>query len=172
LLSSPLTPPFLDWPRIPYDGVGCLVERDGKLLLVRDHRGRWSTPGGHLDFRESPAACATRETLEEAGVPVTDIQFVAITNDVLDDVDRHYVTIWMRGEAVQSQISIEDSAEIVEAGWFYPHELPGPLHKFFENLMAGNCMPPSPGNIPNSLRLAAELAQSRPNSFWEQSPDA
>jgi ADP-ribose pyrophosphatase YjhB (NUDIX family) len=92
--------------------------------------------------------------LEEAGVAVTDVQFVAITNDVLEDVDKHYVTIWMRGEAAQSQTLIKDAAEIAEAGWFYPHELPKPLHAFFEN-----------------LRLVAELAQVRPNSSLEQSRD-
>jgi 8-oxo-dGTP diphosphatase len=170
-VSSPLAPPFLDWPRIPYVGVGCLIERDGKLLLVRDHRGLWSTPGGHLDFQESPAACAARETLEEAGVLVTDVQFVAITNDVLDDVGKHYVTIWMRGEAAQSETAIEDAAEIADAGWFAPHELPKPLHVFFENLMAGRCMPTSPENVPPSLRIAAELAQVLPNSSLERSRD-
>jgi 8-oxo-dGTP diphosphatase len=40
--------------KIPYVGVGCIVVRDGNLLLVRNQRGLWSTPGGHLDFGESP----------------------------------------------------------------------------------------------------------------------
>ncbi|MEP7311926.1 MAG: NUDIX domain-containing protein [Pseudomonadota bacterium] len=158
---SSLAPPFLDWPRIPYVGVGCLVELNGKLLLVCDHRGLWSTPGGHLDFRESPAACAARETAEETGVAVTDVHFVAVTNDVLDDVGKHYVTIWMRGEATQTETAIGDSAEIAEVGWFAPQELPRPLHAFFENLIAGRSMPPSPENLPDSLRFAAELAQDR-----------
>jgi 8-oxo-dGTP diphosphatase len=171
-VTSQLAPPFLDWPRIPYVGVGCLVEHDGTLLLVRDHRGLWSTPGGHLDFRESPASCAARETLEEAGVTVTDIHFVALTNDVLDDVGKHYVTIWMRGEATHPETAIGDTAEIAQVGWFAPNALPRPLHAFFENLLAGRCMPPSPQNAPASLLLAAELAQVRSTSLPDLSRDS
>ena len=53
------TIPDSTWPNIPYVGVGCIVVRgDGQLLMVQNHRGRWSTPGGHLDFGESPAECA------------------------------------------------------------------------------------------------------------------
>lgn len=43
------------WPRVPYVGVGCIVMRQDKILLVKSHSGWWSTPGGHLDFGETPA---------------------------------------------------------------------------------------------------------------------
>jgi 8-oxo-dGTP pyrophosphatase MutT (NUDIX family) len=69
--------------KIPYVGVGCIIVRDGKLLLVRNQRGFWSTPGGHLDFGEAPDVCAARGAFEETGVTVSNVQFVAITNDVL-----------------------------------------------------------------------------------------
>ena len=84
--------------KIPFVGVGCIVNRNGKCLLARNHGGGWGPPGGHLDFGEDPAACAARETWEETGVQVTNVEFVAITNDMLGDVGKHYVTIWMRGE--------------------------------------------------------------------------
>ena len=78
--------------RIPYVGVGCIVVRDGKLLLVRNWRGFWSTPppGWTPRFRRVPRFSATRETFEETGVTVSNVQFVAITNDVLADVGKHY----------------------------------------------------------------------------------
>jgi 8-oxo-dGTP diphosphatase len=72
--------------KVPYVGIGCIVVRDGKLLLVRNRRGFWSTPGGHLDFGESPDVCAVREVFEETGVRVANVEFVAVTNDVLTDV--------------------------------------------------------------------------------------
>lgn len=150
-MSAPLKPPFQDWPQIPYVGVGCIVELDDRLLLVRDRRGLWSTPGGHLDFGESPFQCAVRETQEEAGIVVTNVDFVALTNDVLDDVGKHYVTIWMRGDPRSSVCSIEDISEIDRVGWFAPDEMPGDLHKFFLNLIAGRCMPQSPSNLPMTL---------------------
>jgi 8-oxo-dGTP diphosphatase len=134
--------------KIPYVGVGCIVVRDGRLLLVRNHRGFWSTPGGHLDFGESLEACAARETLEETGVSVTKVEFVAITNDVLEDAGKHYLTVWMRGEADDVPPAIGDRAEIAEIGWFAADALPKPLQLYFQNLTEGRCLPRMPANMP------------------------
>lgn len=138
--------------KVPYVGVGCIVVRNGRLLLVRNERGFWSTPGGHLDFGESPDVCAARETLEETGVAVTNIEFVAITNDVLADVGKHYLTVWMRGDADGVSPRIGDTAEIHELGWFSAHDLPSPLHLYFQNLLEGRCWPRSPANLPITSR--------------------
>ena len=117
--------------------------------MVQNHRGFWSTPGGHLDFGESPAECAARETLEEAGVRVARVEFVAITNDVLYDVGRHYITIWMRADVDHADLAIGDPEEIVAAQWFAPGDLPEPRHVYFENLLAGRSLPPMPANLPS-----------------------
>jgi len=134
--------------KIPYVGVGCIVVRNGNLLLVRNQRGLWSTPGGHLDFGESPDICAARETLEETGISVTNVEFVAITNDLLADVGKHYVTVWMRGDADAGFTQIGDPAEIDRLGWFSPDDLSSPLHTYFQNLLEGRCWPRSPSNLP------------------------
>jgi 8-oxo-dGTP diphosphatase len=167
-VNTTLAPPFLDWPRIPYVGVGCIVERDGKILLVREHRGLWSTPGGHLDFGESPSDCAAREALEETGVVVSNVRFVAITNDLLDDVGKHYLTVWMRGDATRDDIAIRDGAEIAEAGWFGTEDCPSPLHRFFENLICGRSMPSAPAELPDTLRRLGNLAQVGSNPSLER----
>lgn len=132
---------------MPYVGVGCIVVHDGRVLMVRNQRDRWSTPGGLLEYGESPASAAARETLEETGVTVRNVEFVAVTNDVIEDVGRHYITIWMRGEAEEPTI-VADPEEIREAAWFDPADLPEPKHLFFENLLAGKTLPARPGNMP------------------------
>jgi 8-oxo-dGTP diphosphatase len=137
--------------KIPFVGVGCIVVRDGKLLLVRNRQGLWSTPGGHLDFGESPDVCAAREAFEETGVTVSNVQFVAVTNDVLADIGKHYITLWMRGDANSAGAEIGDTGEIVEIGWFSPDQLPDPLHVYFQNLLAGHCWPSSPKNLPFTI---------------------
>lgn len=134
--------------KIPFVGVGCIVVRQGKLLLVRNQRGFWSTPGGHLDFGESPDICAAREAFEETGITVSNVQFVAITNDVLTEVGKHYLTVWMSGDADRASAQIGDAAEIKELGWFSPDALPNPLHRYFQNLLAGRCWPSPPANLP------------------------
>jgi hypothetical protein len=68
-------------------------------------------------------------------------EFVAITNDVLADAGKHYVTIWMRGDAGSASTRIGDTAEIKELGWFRPDALPTPLQLYFQNLLEGRCWP-------------------------------
>jgi ADP-ribose/FAD diphosphatase len=54
--------------------VGCVVERDGQILLCRraiePGRGRWTLPAGFLELGEGLLEGARRETLEEAGADV------------------------------------------------------------------------------------------------------
>ena len=132
----------------PRVGVGCIVVRENKMLMVKTRRGGWSTPGGHLEFGESPSECAVRESKEEAGVTLSNVEFVAVTNDVFSDTGPHYVTIWMRAEADSFDTSISDTEEVVEAAWFAPDALPSPLFLYLENLMAGRSLPPRPQNLP------------------------
>ena len=146
----------------PLVGVGCIVVRGVELLMVRNHSGYWSTPGGHLDFGESPAECAVRETLEETGIRVSNVEFIAITNDVLSTVGKHYVTIWMRGEADDSPIAIGDTGEIAEAQWCALNALPQPLHKYLENLIAGRSLPSEPANLPFAQLLSNDGSRLSP----------
>jgi|SRR5688572_2869386 len=129
----------------PAVGVACIVTRAGRVLLIKRQRshgaGSWSTPGGHLDFGESLAECAIRETEEETGVRVARAEFLAITNDVFTDVGKHYVTVWMRGEADTSEATVRDTTEVADVGWFAPDALPAPLFLSLENLLAGRCLP-------------------------------
>ena len=67
---------------------------------------------------------------------------VALTNDVMEERERHYVTVWMLGVPTGEAIDIRDTSEIKEAGWYSLTELPAPLHPYFENLLAGRCLPP------------------------------
>ena len=141
-----------DRPRVPGVGVACVVTRAGRVLLIRRQgshgAGTWSTPGGHLDFGETPAACAIRETEEETGVRVSRVEFLAVTNDIFADLGKHYITVWMRGEANDGDAQIRDTAEVAEVGWFEPDALPTPLFLSLENLLAGRCFPPEPLAMP------------------------
>ena len=54
---------------------GCLVIDAGKVLLIRRGNwpalGKWTFPGGYVDFGENAADAAIRETREEVGMRVT-----------------------------------------------------------------------------------------------------
>ena len=123
-------------------GVAVLIERDGRLLLIRrtgSHgAGTWATPGGHLDYGETPERCGARETREETGLEVADLIFVAITNDLFAAEQKHYITIWMRARRIVGEPSIASPREMTEIGWFAWDALPKPLFLPLAQLVAGD----------------------------------
>ena len=130
-------------------GVACLVVHDDQVLLIRRQRshgaGTWSTPGGHLDFGESPIECAARETLEETGVTVSNVRFLAITDDRFEADRKHYITLWMRADYAGGTPAVADEHEVAEVVWSPLTSLPEPLFLSLENLFAGQSYP-APAN--------------------------
>lgn len=65
--------------------------------------GTWALPGGHLEFGESFEICAEREVLEETGLKITDVHFLTAVNSVMEDENKHYVTIFMGAYAREKE---------------------------------------------------------------------
>lgn len=138
----------MDTPRV---GVAIIIRRGDDVLLIRRAHvhgaGTWSTPGGHLDPGESPEACAAREGFEETGVEVGNVRFRAITNDVFEFEQRHYITLWMEGDYIRGEPSVRAEHEMSEVCWVKSDSLPGELFLALRNLVAGRCLPPENGGI-------------------------
>ena len=73
-----------EYPKRPLLGVGAIVLRGGKVLLVcraqEPCKGEWTFPGGLVDLGETLREAAERETYEETGIRVR-------AGDVLEVVD-------------------------------------------------------------------------------------
>ncbi len=127
----------------PKVGVAAIIRKDGRVLLIRRKNvhgaGSWSTPGGHLDFGETPEQCAIREAREETGIEVAHVRFRAITNDVFESFGKHYTTIWMESEYLSGEPHVAADYEVAEIGWFAWDALPEPLFLPFKNLVSGKC---------------------------------
>ena len=128
-------------------GVGIIITKNDQVLLLKRKNvhgdGTWSTPGGHLEFGESPEKCAIREAKEETGVDVANVKFRAITNDVLTAESKHYITIWMEARYLTGDPRVNAVYEMSEVGWFTWDALPQPLFLPLRNLLTGNCYPPN-----------------------------
>ncbi len=132
-------------PTAPRVGVGVIITKDQQVLLLRRHNthgaGTWSTPGGHLDFGETPEQCAVREVKEETGLDIDAVAFRAITNDVFAAEGRHYITIWMEGRYTGGEPILAAPYEASEIGWFAWNALPQPLFLPLQHLLDGDCYP-------------------------------
>jgi len=77
----------------PIPVVGCVPERDGKILLckraIEPRYGYWTVPAGFLELGESTATGAMRETREEACAEVEIGHLFAIV-DVIDAGQVHF----------------------------------------------------------------------------------
>lgn len=66
--------------------VDCLVEQDGKFLIMAEGKpgreGKYNLPGGHVDDEETLAEAAIREVLEETGYQVELTGFLGIYQSI------------------------------------------------------------------------------------------
>jgi 8-oxo-dGTP diphosphatase len=112
-------------------GVGIFVWKDGKFLMgqrLGSHGANtWSVPGGHLEFGESWEEGAKREVLEETGVTVANVRFLAATNDLFSDEGKHYVTIWVESDWVSGEPRLTEPDKWVNQAWRTFQDLPAPL---------------------------------------------
>ena len=104
--------------RIHYENpkvvVGCIPEWEDKILLCRrdiePRKGKWTLPAGYLENGETVTQGACRETLEEAGAVVTELQPYLLF-DILY-VNQIYLMFRARMQNPDFKITAE-SAEVV-----------------------------------------------------------
>jgi ADP-ribose pyrophosphatase YjhB (NUDIX family) len=107
----------------PELAVGAVVVHDGALLLVRRGRGsavgKWSVPGGRVEFGEDVRAAVAREVREETGLDV-------VVGDLAGWVERkgsdpepfHYVILdFFAGPRVASDVALVAGDDATDARW-------------------------------------------------------
>lgn len=112
-------------------GIGVIIWRDGKFLMGkrRNSHGHntWSVPGGHLDFGETYVEGAIRESLEETGMHIENVRFLALTEDFFSDDDKQYVTIWVESDWKSGEPHITEPDKWIDHEWRTFQTLPSPL---------------------------------------------
>jgi ADP-ribose pyrophosphatase len=89
------------YPNAPMVGVGGVVIKDGKILLIKrafePGAGKWSIPGGMVEVGEKLSEACEREIEEETGLEIEVLELINVF-DMIDEDDQgriqyHYVLV-------------------------------------------------------------------------------
>jgi len=137
-------------------GIGVIVVRGGRVLLGRRRgahgAGNWALPGGHLEFGESPEACAARELAEETGLRASAWRRAPYTADVIADAvaaakpepGRHYITLFMLADGVTGDPQRLEPQKCDGWSWHDWDALPEPLFAPLATLRKSGWRPAPP----------------------------
>lgn len=110
----------------PKVGVGVLVIRDDKILLVRravqPEIGKWSLPAGFLDRGEDPREVAIREAREETGLSVRIHSLVDVYFNPPNPQGGASIFILYSAEVIGGQVIAGDDVD--QVGFFSSQALP------------------------------------------------
>jgi 8-oxo-dGTP pyrophosphatase MutT (NUDIX family) len=123
-----------DLLEIPSVSVLVFDERDRALLIRHAEVDAWTTPGGAVEPRESPADAAVREAWEETGLHVELLRLLGVYGGP------QFTTTYRNGDAVSFAMMVfegraiggelrADGEEALELAWFSPEDLAAVPHQ-------------------------------------------
>jgi 8-oxo-dGTP diphosphatase len=123
-----------DLPKTVRVGVSVVIRNGNFILLgkrLKSHGvGSWCTPGGHLEFGETPEQTARQEVMEETGLELGKISR-SVSLPYLDthfpDDDKQYITLYMEGEYIGGNPVAREPEKCASWEWFDKKALPSPL---------------------------------------------
>lgn len=102
----------------PFLTVDCVVIHDGSVVLIRrayePFKGWYALPGGFVEVGETVEDACRRETREETGLVVQNLQLIGVYSDPARDPRRHTVSVAFLARADISSLKAGDDASSAE----------------------------------------------------------
>ena len=105
-----------------------VVENDGRLLLVRRSltpgQGKWTIPGGFVDFDEDPRQAVVREVLEETGFRTEIVRLLDVVHGQEHERGASLLIAYHGRLLDDAPTGRVDENEVTDVGFFAPEHLP------------------------------------------------
>ena len=130
--------------KIPELTVGAfIINNSGDVLLVQSPKwsgGRYSIPGGHVEYGESIFEAVKREAYEEVGLRVKPVALYMVQEVInpkeFHESERHFIFFDVLCRALTTDVKI-DNTEITGYTWVKPRKaLKLRLEKYTRNLLS------------------------------------
>ncbi len=129
-------------------GVGVMIRNEkGEMLLglrssnSRNEAGKWSAPGGCVEFGETLENAVIRETREEFGIGIEIVKLLKLHNHFLPGEKQHWVNPLFEAKLVKGEPKIMEPGKILKFEWFpldnLPENLTSNWQEFFKDVKAG-----------------------------------
>jgi ADP-ribose pyrophosphatase YjhB (NUDIX family) len=102
-------------------GVRCVLDREGKLLLVRHtYQRSWYLPGGGVKRGETLEQAMRREAAEEVGAQLGALELLGVYSNFWEGKSDHVAVF----SSTDGTLTGEMDGEIERFAWFSPAALP------------------------------------------------
>lgn len=123
-------------PGIDYIGTASgvvLLNENNEIFLMRrtaetrnDHN-LWSIPGGKIEYGETSLDAAIRETEEEAGVVVEELEYIGYVDHIIREENQHWIPqVYVAREWEGEPMNMEPE-KCSEIDWFSQDDIPSDL---------------------------------------------
>lgn len=107
-----------------------IIRQDEKILLCRisarvpGSKGKWTLPGGGIEFGESPEQAMVREVYEETGLQARALGVAGIDSIVVSNTDniRHGIRIIYHAGYESGELVFEQDGSTDKCEWFSQEE--------------------------------------------------
>jgi 8-oxo-dGTP diphosphatase len=121
--------PKREYSGAPVVGVGGVVIRDGRALLIKRGsaplKDQWSIPGGTLELGESIQEGVRRELLEETGIEVRVGELIEVFDRIFRDdagkIQYHFVIVDYLCEAISGEARA--ASDVTDVAWVKEEDL-------------------------------------------------